>query len=110
MTTAYTKGPWKTFSNRNMRTQGMSLVTHIFSAEGGSALFTHYYQINDNEEPYENFEEVDSNFRLAAAAPEMLEALSYWIPFIQGQEGKSNESDIMVDKAIAVIAKATGNI
>lgn len=46
--------------------------------------------------------------RLIAAAPELLEALKLAFPFIEAKEGTSDENDIIVDKARAAIAKATG--
>jgi len=50
----------------------------------------------------------ESNARLIAAAPELLEALKYWLPVIEAQEGKSDEKDQWVDCVRFAIAKAEG--
>jgi hypothetical protein len=46
---------------------------------------------------------------LLAAAPELYEALSFWLPHIEGHfEGKSDEFDKMLEAAHTIIAKAKG--
>lgn len=108
MSTLHTPGPWSVFSNRFRQTLGMNAVTHIFGANGGSALFSHYYAIDDENKPYENWDEVDANARLIAAAPELLEALksARWMltrDYIDPQKME------IIEKVNSALEKAEGN-
>jgi iron only hydrogenase large subunit-like protein len=53
-------------------------------------------------------EECEANARLIAAAPDLLVALEAALPFIEAQEGTSDENDVIVDACRAAIAAAKG--
>lgn len=98
----HSPAPW-TFAEEGTAQHGQSTYI-IRCADGHEIAFTQHPDFDGLPD------KAEANARLIAAAPELLEALNYWISFIDGQEGKSDESDIMVDKARAAIKKARGSV
>jgi hypothetical protein len=83
---------------------------HIFGANGGAAIATHYFQYTYGEpsRPYEDFNETRANALLMTAAPELLEALRTCQLWLENPAANQLERNTAAQFARAAIAKARG--
>lgn len=106
--TQHTPGPWYTDTNFDGRHQHLPIMTVHESFKDGEWPYHPKLAAVYHGRGHAPREIAESNARLIAAAPELLAALEYWTPLIKGQEGRSDETDVEIDKARAAITKARG--
>lgn len=95
MNTPHTPGPW----HRNIRAKGK--YPTVFAGRS-----THIATACQMEES----SQTEANIDLIAAAPELLSALEYMVEAFNVEEPDSLVAFMTIEKARAVIAKATGQI
>lgn len=93
--TKHTPGPWDVFEYENGMLEGCSIIGH----DGGKQL-TFMATPNDGEDS-----EVLANMRLAAASPDLLEALRVYL--MAGHKEARRDASV---QAKAAILKATGEV
>lgn len=116
----YTPGPWRVRTDNDAYiridaggeiTNGPTKGDPDYDNDGQTLISEDFYLSDSSmkELSKSGKEELIANFTLAAAAPELLEALNLGLEYWRHRQQRyKNRSPVWVEKARAAIAKATG--